>query len=52
MNDHREFAEAVALVADGSVEIPVERTFAFEEYPDALAALAQGGRLGKLVCNR
>ena len=52
MNDRREFAKAVALVADGSVEIPVERTFAFEGYPDALAALARGGRLGKLVCNR
>jgi NADPH:quinone reductase-like Zn-dependent oxidoreductase len=52
MNDHREFAEALALVAGGRVEVPVERSFAFEEYPGALEALERGARLGKFVCNR
>jgi NADPH:quinone reductase-like Zn-dependent oxidoreductase len=52
MNDRAEFAEAVDLVATGEVEVPVEQVFPFEAYPEALAALEGGRRLGKLVCNR
>jgi NADPH:quinone reductase-like Zn-dependent oxidoreductase len=52
MNDHREFAEAAALVEQGRVSTPVEPAFEFTAYPDALAALGTDARLGKLVCNR
>jgi NADPH2:quinone reductase len=52
MNDHREFAEAVAFVTDGRVQMPVARTFGFDSYPSALDTLAEGTNLGKFVCNR
>ena len=52
MNDRREFAAAVELVADGRVRIPTEPAFDFASYPDACSALEAGDALGKLVCNR
>jgi NADPH:quinone reductase-like Zn-dependent oxidoreductase len=52
MNDRREFAGAVELVADGRVRIPTEPAFDFASYPEAVSALETGEALGKLVCNR
>ncbi|HEX6132169.1 MAG TPA: alcohol dehydrogenase catalytic domain-containing protein, partial [Actinomycetota bacterium] len=52
MNDHDEFAEAVRLVADGAVRLPVDTVYAFEDYPAALARLEAGDRLGALVLAR
>jgi NADPH:quinone reductase-like Zn-dependent oxidoreductase len=52
MNDHREFAEAVRLLADGSMEVPVDTVAAFEELPMALERLEAGDHLGKIVLVR
>jgi zinc-binding alcohol dehydrogenase/oxidoreductase len=53
MNDHREFADAVGMVDRGDVEpIPVDSTFAFEDFPAALARLDAGDQLGKIVLQR
>jgi NADPH2:quinone reductase len=53
MNDHREFADAVGLVARGEVEpIPVDSAFGFEDFPAALARLDAGDQLGKIVLMR
>jgi NADPH:quinone reductase-like Zn-dependent oxidoreductase len=51
MNDHDEFAEAVRLVADGSVEVPAETPLALDRYPEAFERLGSGEHLGKLVLN-
>ena len=42
-------AEVTALVADGSLEIPVARTFALEQVRDAYSALAERHTHGKIV---
>jgi NADPH:quinone reductase-like Zn-dependent oxidoreductase len=52
MNDHREFADAMAFVAGGVAHVPVDRVFAFEELPQALARLDAGEQLGKIVLDR
>ena len=52
MNDHQEFADAVAMVAGGAVDIPVDTVFAFEDFPAAIARLEVGAQLGKLVLGR
>lgn len=52
MNDHREFAEAAAMVADGRVSVPVDGTYAFDEFPAALERLEAGEQLGKIVLTR
>jgi NADPH:quinone reductase-like Zn-dependent oxidoreductase len=52
MNDHQEFADAVAMVAGGALDIPVDSVFPFEDYPTALARLESGDQLGKLVLAR
>jgi NADPH:quinone reductase-like Zn-dependent oxidoreductase len=49
MNDHDEFRQAVELVRDGRVEIPVDSVLGFDELPEALARLKEGARLGKIV---
>ena len=41
--------ELVALHARGAITVPVRRTWRFEELPDALASLARGDAIGKLV---
>jgi zinc-binding alcohol dehydrogenase/oxidoreductase len=51
MNDHREFAEALALV-EGGLDVPVEESFAFEAFPEALARIEAGDQLGKLILSR
>jgi NADPH:quinone reductase-like Zn-dependent oxidoreductase len=52
MNDHREFTDAMAFVAGGVPHVPVDREFAFEEFPRALARLDAGEQLGKIVLAR
>ncbi len=53
MNDHREFADAVAMIDRGEVDpVPVDSTFSFEEFPAALARLDAGDQLGKIVLER
>ncbi|MEX1263367.1 MAG: alcohol dehydrogenase catalytic domain-containing protein [Actinomycetota bacterium] len=52
MNDHQEFADAMQLVGSGTVEIPIDATFAFEEFPAALSRLDSGEQLGKIVLSR
>ena len=52
MNDHREFADALQLAASGAVEIPVDTTFPFEDFPAALERLDSGAQLGKIVLTR
>ena len=52
MNDHREFAQAVRLLGDGSVEVPVDRVVPFEGFPAALERLEAGDQLGKIVLTR
>jgi zinc-binding alcohol dehydrogenase/oxidoreductase len=51
MNDHREFGEALKLV-EGGLDVPVDESFAFDEFPGALARLETGDQLGKLVLAR
>ena len=36
MNDRSDFAEAVRVVAAGSVEVPVAASLPFDRYPEAL----------------
>ncbi|MDH5224191.1 MAG: alcohol dehydrogenase catalytic domain-containing protein [Actinomycetota bacterium] len=52
MNDHQEFADALQLVGSGAIEIPVDATFGFEEFPAALERLDAGAQLGKIVLAR
>ena len=52
MNDHREFADAMAFVGGGVPHVPVDREFAFEEFPQALARLDASEQLGKIVLAR
>ena len=53
MNDRREFADAVGMVDRGEVEpVPVDSTFAFQDFLAALARLDAGDQLGKIVLER
>lgn len=52
MNDHAEFAEAVRLLADNEVRMPIDEVIAFDAFPDALAKLEAGDQLGKIVLAR
>lgn len=52
MNDHQEFADAIQLVGSGTVEIPIDETYPFAEFPKALARLDSGEQLGKIVLSR
>jgi len=52
MNDHQEFADAMQLVGSGTIEIPIDATYAFEEFPAALEPLEAGRQLGKIVLTR
>ena len=52
MNDHQEFADAMQLVGSGAIEIPIDATFGFEEFPEALDRLEAGRQLGKIVLTR
>jgi NADPH:quinone reductase-like Zn-dependent oxidoreductase len=52
MNDHLEFAQAVQLVADGAVRVPIDSVLPFDELPAAIERLEAGDQLGKLVLSR
>lgn len=52
MNDHEEFAEAVRLVGEGAVDVPIDVVVPFERFPEALERLASGDQLGKIVLGR
>lgn len=52
MNDHQEFADAVQLVGSGTIEIPLDAVYGFEELPSALERLDAGAQLGKIVLSR
>lgn len=52
MNDHDEFAEAVRLVAENAVELPLDDVVPFERMPEALERLEAGEHLGKIVVGR
>ena len=40
------------LVGSGAIEIPIDATFGFEEFPAALERLEAGRQLGKIVLTR
>jgi threonine dehydrogenase-like Zn-dependent dehydrogenase len=48
MSNHSEFEGALAMVADGSVPVPVDRIYPFEELPEAMARLEAGEQMGKI----
>ncbi len=52
MNDHQEFADAIQLAGSGAIEIPIDATYGFEEFPAALERLDAGRQLGKIVLTR
>ncbi|MCJ7832469.1 MAG: zinc-binding dehydrogenase, partial [Actinobacteria bacterium] len=52
VQNHAEFAEATALVAEGSVPVLVDSVYGFAAYKDALGHLESGGQLGKVVLSR
>jgi NADPH:quinone reductase-like Zn-dependent oxidoreductase len=43
-----EFARVLQMVESGSIDLPVDRLFAFEELPQALAHLDAGDQIGKI----
>ena len=49
MFTHAEFGEALALVASGAIDPPVDEVFPFEDLPRALDRLEQGRQLGKIA---
>jgi len=52
MNNRDEFGEAVNLVADGEVSVPVDSIVPFDDLPTALHRLESGDQLGKIVLGR
>lgn len=48
MSNRSEFQASLAMVADGSVPVPVDRIYPFEELPAAIARLEAGEQLGKI----
>lgn len=48
MSNRSEFAAALELVSDGSVPVPIDRIFPFDELPQAMARLEAGEQLGKV----
>jgi NADPH:quinone reductase-like Zn-dependent oxidoreductase len=52
MNDRSDFAEAVRLVAEGAVDLPVAASVPFDRYPEALEQLDGGDQIGKLILVR
>jgi len=49
MNDRSDFAEAVRLVTDGEVDVPVATAVPFDRYPEALELLERADQIGKLI---
>jgi NADPH:quinone reductase-like Zn-dependent oxidoreductase len=48
MSNRLEFEASLAMVADGSVPVPVDRIYPFEELPAAMARLEAGEQMGKI----
>ena len=48
MFNHSEFEAALHLVADGSVPVPIDRIYPFEELPEAMGRLEAGEQMGKI----
>jgi NADPH:quinone reductase-like Zn-dependent oxidoreductase len=46
---HQEFVEVTDILGRGSVPVVVDEVFPLSAYPDALAKLAKGDQMGKLV---
>lgn len=48
MSNRSEFAAALEMVVDGSVPVPIDRIFGFEDLPAAMARLEAGEQMGKV----
>jgi len=48
MSNRSEFEASLAMVADGSVPVPIDRIYPFEELPEAMARLEAGEQMGKI----
>jgi NADPH:quinone reductase-like Zn-dependent oxidoreductase len=48
MSNRSEFATALALVAAGSVPVPIDRIYPFEELPEAMRRVEAGEQMGKV----
>jgi NADPH:quinone reductase-like Zn-dependent oxidoreductase len=48
MFNHSEFEGALAMVANGSVPVPIDRIYPFEELNQAMARLEAGEQMGKI----
>lgn len=48
MSNRSEFAAALEMVSNGSVPVPIDRIFPFDELPQAMARLEAGEQLGKI----
>jgi NADPH:quinone reductase-like Zn-dependent oxidoreductase len=48
MSNRLEFEASLAMVADGSVPVPIDRIYPFEELPAAMARLEAGEQMGKI----
>ncbi len=46
---HQEFVKVTEILAEGEVPVIIDEVLPFSNYPDALARLAKGDQLGKLV---
>jgi NADPH:quinone reductase-like Zn-dependent oxidoreductase len=48
MSNRSEFEASLAMVADGSLPVPVDRIYPFEGLPAAMARLEAGEQMGKI----
>jgi D-arabinose 1-dehydrogenase-like Zn-dependent alcohol dehydrogenase len=48
MFNHSEFEGALAMVANGSVPVPIDRIYPFEDLNQAMARLEAGEQMGKI----
>ncbi len=48
MFNRSEFEAALGMVAEGSVPVPVDRIYPFDELPEAMARLEAGEQMGKI----
>lgn len=51
MFDHADFEAVTAMIGSGELPVHVDRVYAFEDLPSALARLDAGEQLGKIVLN-
>ena len=48
MFNRSEFQNALDMVAEGSMPVPVDRIYPFESLPDAMARIEAGDQMGKI----